>query len=303
MTERRSVLSAAALGLAAAAAPAFAQGDRQARPLAGRVALVTGAARGIGRAAAIELARRGADLALLDIAQPEAIPSVQGYRLASRADLDEAAGLVRAEGVRALALVADVRDREAMVAAAARAVAELGGLDILVSNAGIGGGGKATELEAERWRALWEVNVTGFVHAVQAALPGLRRRPGGRVVVVTSVAARSGSPDSGGYTATKWAATGLMKSFAAELGPEGIAVNAVAPTAVDTVLFRGLGGQDDAGRARQDEQARARHVLPVGVLEPAEIAHAIAFLAGPDARTISGTTLDVNAGRSAEFTA
>lgn len=302
MTERRSILSAAALGLAAAAGSARAQGAAPARPLAGRVAFVTGSARGIGRAAAVELARHGADVALLDIAQPDAIPVVQGYQLASRADLDEAAGLVRAEGVRALALVADVRDRDAMRAAAARALAELGGLDIVVANAGIGGGGKASEIEPERLRALLEVNVAGVVNTVQATLPGLRRRPGGRVVITTSVAARSGSPESGGYTATKWAATGLMKSFAAELGPEGITVNAVAPTAVDTVLFR-RGGEDQAARAQQNEQARKQHVLPVGVLDPVEIAHAIAFLAGPDARYVSGMTLDVNAGRSAELTA
>lgn len=206
-------------------------------------------------------------VALLDIAQPDAIPSVQGYRLASRADLDEAATLVRAEGVRALALVADVLDRE-----------------------------------AERTRALLEVNIAGVVNTVQVSLPWLRRRPGGRVIVVTSVAARAGSPDSGVYAATKWAATGLMKSFAAELGPEGITVNAVAPTAVDMVLFR-RGGENQAARARQDEQARKQHVLPIGVLEPVEIVAAIAFLARPDARYVSGTTLDVNAGRSAQLTA
>ena len=298
MTERRTVLSAAALGLSAAAAsaPAAAQGTA-AKPLAGKAALVTGAARGIGRAAAVELARQGADVALLDIADPDAIPALRGYRLASRAELDEAARLVRAEGVRALPLVADLRDWDGMRRAAEQAAREFGGLDILVANAAIAINGKLARHDPAAWQAMLDVNLTGTLHTVQAALPGLRR-PGGRIVMVTSVQARVGSVESGGYAATKWGMTGLMKSLAAELGPEGIAVNAVAPTTIDTPMIR---------RSREgtpsNAVAESGHALPVGVLEPREIATAIAFLAGPGAGFVSGTTLDVNAGKSAQISA
>ncbi len=299
MSERRTVLSAAALGLAAAGAPAAAQEGAAAKPLAGKAALVTGAARGIGRATAVELARQGADVALLDIADPDAIPELRGYRLASRAELEEAARLVRAEGARALPLVADVRDWEGMRGASERARREFGGLDAVVANAAIAIDGKLARREPAPWRAMLDVNLTGALNTVQAALPGLRR-PGGRIVLVTSVQARAGSAASGAYAATKWGMTGLMKSLAQELGPEGITVNAVAPTAVDTPMIRraaeGLGNAHPC-------MAHSGHALPVEALEPQEIAAAIAFLAGPGAGFVSGVTLDVNAGKSAQLSA
>ncbi|GAA0580443.1 SDR family NAD(P)-dependent oxidoreductase [Craurococcus roseus] len=298
MAERRTVLSASLLGLAAAA-PAAAQ--TEAKPLAGKAALVTGAARGIGRATAVELARQGAAVALLDIADPDAIPELRGYRLASRAELEEAARLVRAEGARALPLVADVRDWEAMRRATERAARELGGgrLDVVVANAGIAIDGKLARYEPAPWRAMLDVNLTGALNTVQAALPGLRR-PGGRIILVTSVQARTGSVASGAYATTKWGMTGLMKSLAAELGPEGITVNAVAPTGVDTPMV----GRASEGRGKAHPcTVHSGHALPVDLLEPAEIATAIAFLAGPGAGFVSGTTLDVNAGKSAQLSA
>jgi NAD(P)-dependent dehydrogenase (short-subunit alcohol dehydrogenase family) len=303
MTERRAVFSAAALGLAAAAAASAQQGGGAAdKPLAGKAALVTGAARGIGRATAVELARQGADVALLDIADPDAIPELRGYRLASRDELEEAARLVQAEGARALPLVADVRDWEAMRQASERAVRELGrggALDVLVANAAIAINGKLARHDPAAWRAQLDVNLTGTLNTVQAALPGLRR-PGGRIVLVTSVQARTGSVESGAYAATKWGMTGLMKSLAAELGPEGITVNAVAPTAVDTAMIR-RARDENADTNPRTASPRSGHALPVEVLQPKEIATAIAFLAGPGAGFVSGITLDVNAGRSAEL--
>jgi NAD(P)-dependent dehydrogenase (short-subunit alcohol dehydrogenase family) len=303
MTERRQLLSAAGLGLATTAGQAAAAApEAAARPLAGRTALVTGAARGIGRATAVALARQGAAVGLLDIADPDAIPALRGYRLASRADLAEATRVVQAEGVLAVPLVADTRDPRAMRAAAAAFGQALGGgPDILVANAGIAIDGRLAEPDPAAWQALLEVNLTGTLNTIQAALPGLRGRgPGGRIVIVTSVQARMGVATSGAYAATKWGLTGLMKSLAAELGPEEITVNAVAPTAVETPMIRRGrgGGVTDARRAA----ANAGHALPIPVLPPEAIGAAIAFLVGAEAAFVSGMTLDVNAGRSAQLT-
>jgi NAD(P)-dependent dehydrogenase (short-subunit alcohol dehydrogenase family) len=210
--------------------------------------------------------------------------------------------LVGAEAVRALPLVADIRDREAMRRAASEAARAFGGgLDILVANAGIAINGKLARPDQEAWQALLDVNLTGTLHTVQEAAPHLRR-PGGRIVIVTSVQARVGSADSGAYAVTKWALTGLMKSLALELGPEGIAVNAVAPTGVDTAMIGRAAGE--GGNANPGWRVRlAGHALPSQLLEPREIATAIAFLAGPGAGFVSGTTVDVNAGRSAQLSA
>jgi NAD(P)-dependent dehydrogenase (short-subunit alcohol dehydrogenase family) len=152
----------------------------------------------------------------------------------------------------------------------------------------------------EAWQALLEVNLTGTWHSVQAALPGLRRRSGGRVVVTTSIQARAGTDRSGAYAATKWGLTGLMKSLALELGPENIAVNAVAPTAVETMMVtRGRPREEPADL--REAAKRLGHVLPRRMLQPEDIAEAIAFLCSPAAGAISGVTLDVNAGQSARI--
>jgi NAD(P)-dependent dehydrogenase (short-subunit alcohol dehydrogenase family) len=302
MTERRRMLSATGLALAAATVQAAAAPPESIRPLAGRTALVTGAARGIGRATAVALARQGAAVGLLDIADPDAIPALRDYRLASREELAEATQAVRAEGVSAVPLVADTRDPHALHAATAALEQALGGPDILVANAGIAIGGPLAEPDAPGWQALLDVNLTGTLNSIQAALPGLRGRgPGGRIIIVTSVQARSGVAASGAYATTKWGLTGLMKSLAAELGPEEITVNAVAPTAVDTPMMR-RGGGDGGTPDPRKAAAQLGHALPVPVLPPEAVAAAIAFLAGPEAAFVSGMTLDVNAGRSAQLT-
>jgi NAD(P)-dependent dehydrogenase (short-subunit alcohol dehydrogenase family) len=269
--------------------------------LDGQVAFVTGAARGIGRATAVELARHGADVALLDIAAPDAIPELP-YPLASADELGAAVDFVRQQGARAITIVADVRDLAAMQAAAERTVAELGGLNVAVANAGVWVETSPGQARHAPWQVVLDVNLLGVNHTVDAALPFIRRGQGGRIVIVSSQNARGGSAQTPAYAASKWAVTGLMKSLALALGPDGIAVNAVAPTAVDTVLLRQgpFAGMDEAA---MNEVMRQENPLPVGVLQPEEIASAIAFLAGPEARFVSGVMLDVNAGRSGRLTA
>lgn len=302
---RRSLLTAAALAAPAAVAGAARAQDQappqstSGKPLAGKVALVTGAARGIGRAIAVELAREGADVAILDIATPRGVQGVNDYPLASREDLDETERRVRAEGVRALPIVADVRDLERMTGAARRIGAELGGLDIVCANAGVN---RATD-NLEVWdqntlEPIMAVNVGGVANTVKAALPVMTQRPGGRVIITSSIAGRRGSSGLS-YSASKWAVTGLMKSLAQELGKQGITVNAVAPSGTDTdMFFRGFTGTG----SREEVAARTLRDSPlagVGVLEPKDIADAVVFLAGPRGGRISGATIDVNAGRSA----
>lgn len=303
MPERRTVLSAAASTLMLTAASRPAASANPAGPLQGKTALVTGAARGIGRVTALELARQGAAVALLDICDPDAIPALRPYRLASREDLEETVALVRAQGGSSIPLIADLRDRDATRRAAETAVAAYGGLDILVANAAVSAEGNTTEIGSAAWQAMLDVNLTGTLHSVQASLPGLRRRSSGRIIIVTSVLARSGSSWLGGYAATKWGLTGLMKSLAVELGPEGITVNAVAPTAVDTPMMRLKGAVTSDPEEERRMAVELGHTLPVSILQPEEVAAAIGFLAGPAAGHISGITLDVNAGRSAHLSA
>ena len=300
MTERRTLLATGALGLAAGEAAAQRPADQPREgPLAGRAAVVTGAARGIGRATALALAGQGADVALLDIARPDAIPGL-AYPLASPAELEEAARQVAATGAGALPLVADIRDRAVTGAALDRAADRFGGFDILVANAGIAIEAPLAGMAAEAWQALLDVNLTGTWHSVLAALPGLRRRGGGRIVITTSIQARGGSDRSGAYAATKWGLTGLMKSLALELGPEDIAVNAVAPTGVETMMLT-HGRPPEAPADPRAAAKRLGHALPRRMLQPEDIAAAIAFLCGPAAGNVSGVTLDVNAGQSARI--
>lgn len=302
--DRRTILSAGPIGLAALAGgtAAQAQGDggaASAPPLAGKAAFVTGAARGIGRGIAVQLARAGADVALLDIARPDAVPWMS-YPLATPADLAETERLVRAEGRRALAVTGDVRDLPALTRAMARAREAFGRLDIVVANAGINTAGDDLEsYTPERMETMLAVNVTGVANSIKAAAPVLTA-PGGRIIVVTSQVGRTGSADFT-YSPSKWAATGVMKSASLTLGERGIAVNAVAPGPVDTAMaYREQGGRDTAeNRAAAEERARESSVLPVGQIQPDEIGDTVVFLAGPMAERISGVTIEVNGGRTA----
>ncbi|TRO96704.1 SDR family oxidoreductase [Glycocaulis profundi] len=302
---RRGVLSAgAALGAAGAALGTGAASARRQtveRPLEGRVALITGAARGFGRETAVQMARQGARLALLDIADADAMRDEIGYPLGSRSELDETVSLVEAEGGEALAIVADVRDRDAMADAVTQATAAYGGVDIVVANAGIvvsqDGLGDYTP---ERWHTLMSVNVYGVMNTVEAALEPLRASDHARVVILSSRAGRAGAGVVG-YGVSKWAVTGLMKNLAQQLGADGIRVNAVAPGMADTPMpYYMLGNEPgEPARSQMDEDQRGRSVLPMGLLDPADVARVIVMAAGPATEAVSGTTFDVNAGSSA----
>ncbi|MBE9046322.1 mycofactocin-coupled SDR family oxidoreductase [Pleurocapsales cyanobacterium LEGE 10410] len=314
---RRNVVLGGAAGIAGAAVFAQSQKTEAAEPttvaqnsssgmLEGKVALVTGAARGIGRATAIELAQKGADIALLDIADPQGVSNIQGYRLATEAELDEAVSLIEAEGKKAVKIIADVRDLAAMKQAAQTITQQLGGLDILVANAGIAIWSPFAEMTSEQWQNVIDVNLTGVANSMWAVLPQMQQQQNGNMIIVSSIGGRQGVAGVTNYASTKWAVIGLAKSAALELGADNIRVNVVAPTAVDTPLYRSEGQYLSTGMnsfEEQDEAMLGYHSLPIPIVEPIDIARAIAFLASNEARYISGMVMDVAAGGNARYTA
>ncbi len=274
--------------------------------LKGKVALITGAARGIGRATAVAMAREGADIALVDIASPKGVKNIHGYRLANRSELAEAASLVEKEKRNAIQIVADVRDLEAMNQAAERTLRELGGLDILVASAGIVIGSPFEQMKPGQWTDVIDVNLTGMANSMWAVLPQMKKQKSGRIIVLASAAGRQGISGLANYVATKWGAIGLVKSVALELGKYNITVNAVSPTVVNTPLHRSEAGEQILGvDSPQEQDARTLliHALPIPALNPEDIADGILFLASNKAQYISGIALDIAAGSNARYTA
>lgn len=274
--------------------------------LEGRTALITGAARGIGLAMALKLAQNGANIALLDIANPDALKRVISYRLSSKKDLEQATALVKQQGVNAIPLIADVRNRGQMQEAINTAAQTFGSLDIIIANAGISNGVGFENENETIFQEIMNVNVTGVANTVHPAIPYLKKsKSGGRVIAISSVAGRRGIAELASYSASKWAVIGLMKSLALDLGPYNITANAIAPTAVKTVMWHGEDSMNpikNLSNSAMEMFVKSYHALKTGSIHPSEIANAAAFLASDNAKLISGITLDVNAGWSAQMT-
>ncbi len=275
-------------------------------PLAGKVAVITGGARGQGRSHAVELARLGADIAVCDLCRD--VASV-GYPLATGEDLGETARLVADQGRRCIPTVADVRDLDVMVAFVDGVRAELGSVDILVANAGVSTLGSICTMGAAEWSETIDINLTGVFNAMRAAAPHMRRQRWGRIIGISSMMGRSANPGIPAYTASKWGVIGLCKSVALELAGDGVTVNAVAPGNVSTpmihneALYRLL--RPDLDHPAREDVAPAMaglHVQPVPWIEPEEITAAVVFLVSEGARHITGSVIDVDAGASARFT-
>ncbi len=257
----------------------------------GPVAIVTGAGRGIGAATARRLAGDGWRLALVDRAADD--PAL-AYPLATEAELRAVA-----DEVGGLACVADVRDQGALDAAVAAAVDRFGGLDAAVAVAGcIAGGTPAWETTDEVWAAMVGVNLEGVWRLARAAVPALLARPAprqGRFVAVSSAAGTQGLPLLAAYAAAKHGVVGLIRSLAAELGPQGITANAVAPGSTATAMLDtsatlyGLPGPT----------AFAEHHVTGRLIQAGEVADAVAWLCGPAAAAVTGAVLPVDAGMTA----
>lgn len=270
--------------------------------LDGKVALITGAARGQGRSHAVRLAQEGADIIAVDALTT---PDWMTYQQANTADLAETVRLVEKEGRRIVASQADVRDFPALHGAVADGVAALGGLDIVSANAGIFPAGAMTwEIDCAQWRDVIDVNLTGVFHTVKAAVPALLARgAGGSIVLTSSGAALISGTHFADYSAAKAALLSLTRTLAYELAPHSIRVNAICPTSVDTDmihntnLYRMLRPDlDNPGREDIKAAFLEKNLLPVPWVEPIDISNAIVWLASDQARYITGVTLPVDAG-------
>ncbi len=255
-----------------------------------RVALVTGAARGIGAAIARRLSADGFSIVALDACQDD--PAL-AYPLATEAELD---AVVASCGTDSIAVVADVRDQASMNDAVGRAVERFGGLDAVVAAAGvIAGGPTAWETRDDMWDVNIEVNLTGVWRTARAAVPALLARPEprtGRFVAVASAAGTGGHPRIAAYTAAKHGVIGFIRSLAVELGPMGITANAVCPGSTATEIL-------EASREVYELHAAAEFAVhhPIGrLLQPNEIASAVSWLCGDEQSAVTGTAMAIDGG-------
>jgi (+)-trans-carveol dehydrogenase len=268
----------------------------------GKVAFITGAARGQGRSHAVRLAQEGADIIAIDICH-----DVKGaLPMATPEDLAETVKLVEALDRRIVATQADVRDYDGIKAAVDDGVAQLGRLDIVLANAGIASlGGPVQDMNAGNWKDTIDINLTGLWHTTRAAIPHLiAGGRGGAIVLTSSVGGMHAMPNMSHYISAKHGVVGLMRSLAVELGQHHIRVNSVHPTNVNTPMFMNEGTfkmfRPDLENPTADDvapiAAQFMHVLPHGWVEPEDISNAILFLVSDEARYITGVTLPVDLG-------
>lgn len=274
--------------------------------LEGKVAVVSGAARGQGRAHAVRLAREGADIIAMDICRD--VPTIS-YNLARPEDLKDTVAAVEALGRRILATETDTRDLQAVTEAVDRGVAEFGRVDVLVANAGIGDSySRAEEMSEESWLTMVDINLNGVWRSCRAVIPHMIRAGGGGALILTSSsAAYVGLANLGHYSAAKAGVVGLMQSLAVELGPHMIRVNTLHPTTVNTPmalnqatydLFLPGAGLSADSVEDQDQVAEAfkgLNAMPVPWIEPVDMANAAVYLASDWGRYVSGTQLRVDA--------
>ncbi len=263
----------------------------------GKVAFITGAARGQGRSHAVRLAQEGADIIAVDIAGP--IPNLD-YPHATPEDLAQTVKEVEALDRRIIATRADVRDRDAMKKAIDEGVAQLGHLDIVVANAGICILRPWDEVTPEIWQETLAINLTGAWNTVQLAAPHLITAGGGSIILTSSAAGLKGLPFLTPYVASKHGIVGIMRAFAHELAEYNIRVNSVHPTGVDTPMGSGDGTQrmGDLIGAHPKLGGLFTNSLPIDITEPVDISNAVLFLASDEARYVTALTMTVDAGNT-----
>jgi SDR family mycofactocin-dependent oxidoreductase len=269
--------------------------------MAGKVAFITGAARGLGRSHAVRLAEEGADIVAVDLcADLETAP----YPGAVSQDLASTAQLVEQLGQRVIARKADTRDLKELQSVVDEAIAEFGHIDVVCANAGISSFGLAWELSEETWQEMIDINLTGSWKTVRAVIPHMiERNEGGSIVFISSVQGLIGVPTMAHYTASKHGVVGLMRALAAELAPYNIRVNTVNPGNVSTPMVDNatmrkmyLPEVSDPTSEDADNVMKQMTALPTGWIDPREISDAVLYLASNEARNITGIALPVDAG-------
>jgi SDR family mycofactocin-dependent oxidoreductase len=265
----------------------------------GKTALVTGAARGLGRACAVRLAEEGAAVIAMDF--EGGVDSVP-YAVGADGELRRTVELVEAQGRAAVGADADIRDGAALSEAVDYAVGEVGAPDIVVANAGIFSIAPLAELSEEAWTDVVDTNLSGAFRTVKAVLPHLP--DGASVVLTSSTVGLVGMHSGAHYAASKHGVIGLMRSLAIELGPRGIRVNCINPATVDTAMINNeavyryfVPDREEVGKDEFLEASREAYLLPVAWLEPIDIANAVLFLASDEARYITNVALPVDAGQ------
>jgi SDR family mycofactocin-dependent oxidoreductase len=269
----------------------------------GKVAFITGAARGQGRSHAVRLAQEGADIIAVDLGT-----SVDGvpYPMGSRDDMAETVEEVEALGRRIISAQVDVRDYDALKAALDEGVAQFGRLDIVAANAGILSFGMADALSEQDWQSVIDVNLTGVWHTAKAAIPHMRDAGrGGSIILTSSYAGLKGVPNIAHYVAARHGVVGLMRTLALELGPHWIRVNSVHPGGVDTVMIQNeavyaLSAPElmagERTKETMSERRKVLNVLPIPFVEPVDVSNAVLWLASDEARYVTGVALPIDAG-------
>jgi len=277
--------------------------------LKGKIAVVTGAARGIGRAVAEAFAKEGADVVGIDASRR--LSAIQHYDIPDAEDLAETGALVKSHGRRWLQFEADIRAFPALRAAAAEIEAAFGPVDILAAIAGIQAFKPLLDMEDEDWDGQIDINLTGTAKTIRAFAPAMAARKSGRIILTASTQGRHGMKYGSAYSASKWGLFGLMKSAALEFGAHGITVNAVVPGLIDTPLTR---NEDRYRQVMQEQKGQVpegnletlaadamttKTPLSLPWLPAADVAPAYVYLASDEAKLVSGAALDVTGGDSA----
>jgi (+)-trans-carveol dehydrogenase len=273
--------------------------------LEGKVAFITGAARGQGRSHAVRFAEEGANIIAIDLCEDVSITRYDG---ATEEDLRQTQKMVEALGRRIIATKADVRDVDRLRAAVDAGVSELGRLDVVVANAGIGSMTRTvTELSEAEWQGVLDINLTGVWHTAAVSVPHLvAGGSGGAILMTGSAASLKGFANIGQYVAAKHGVLGLARALAIELGQYGIRVNSVHPGNVNTDMIQNPGMfklfcPDIENPTSEDfaKRARSLHLLPISWVEPVDVSNALVFLASDEARYITGVALPVDGGTTA----
>ena len=261
--------------------------------VAGKVALITGAARGQGRSHAVRLAAEGADVIAVDICGP--VADIE-YTTATPEDLATTVRLVEEAGSRVVTHMVDVRDNSGLSDAVADGVELLGRLDIVVANAGVCSIQRWDEVTPALWDTVIGINLTGVWNTCVASIPHLVEAGGGSMILVSSAAGLKGQPFLTPYVASKHGLVGIMRSLSNELAANHIRVNSLHPTGVDTPMLVGMVGLTDRLEVSPELGPLFHNSLPVDLLQPEDISNAVLFLASDEARYVTGLTMTVDAG-------